>query len=689
MPTQIRNVLLILSMAFSQLLHAQLNCDEPVTHLISELQGEGAASPFVNNNVRVKGVVVGDFQGEDLLQGFYLQEEEFDQDDNRFTSEGIFVFEAGPPLLDVALGDVVVVEATVQEFNGLTELVDVQVAFCEKTEQPVPEIIGNWENSEDFAERYEGMLVTFPDSLFITDIDNVDRFGELGLSFSGRQFQYTENNPPASGAIDYERQQKAMRLLLDDQKNGSDQRPVYHLSNNPLLRVGQWTVGLTGILDYGFNQYRVRPLEPVTFSGPSFPRGVPVDTGNLRIASFNLENYFNGDGEGGGFSGSRGAQNQAEFEAQTDKVVAAILGLNASIIGIQEVENDYFREDLSASATLVEALNERALSGEQYDYIFPGSAVGSDAIAVGIIYRSDLVQPTGEAAVLTNPPAVFLQNATNRAPLAQTFLVDGEPVTVVVNHFKSKATSNYDNRFDADPLDDDLGDGQGYWNRMRTRGAEAVVDWVAELTSDTPNPRVVVLGDLNAYSEEDPVRIFEQAGYIKTLEGTYTIDFDGFWGMLDHILVSPALHSDFLAAATWPINADESDIKAYDSDVPEFIEANAIRSSDHDPLVAAFQIDGPVTSTHTLRDEASWRIVQSPENPVQSTMQWIIEGDRREKLVLEVFDTAGRRLHREAVRTSRGRMSLELAFKPQWPAGAVIWRVYDRAGNIVSGRIIR
>lgn len=686
-----RRVLFLCSMVFSTSLTAQLNCGEPVTHLISELQGEGEASPFINNNVRVKGVVVGDFQGENLLGGFYLQEEAADQDDNPFTSEGIFVYEGGAPVLDVSLGQVVVVEATVEEFNGLTELVDVQVAFCDQTEQPVPKIIRDWENTEAFAERFEGMLVHFPDSLFITNLGDVDRFGELELTFSAdRQFQYTERNAPGGGAQDYEEEQKRQRLLLDDRKNGSNQRPVYHLENNPLLRAGNWTVDLIGVMDYGFSQYRLRPIEPVIFSGLSFPRGAPLDTGNVRVASFNLENYFNGNGEGGGFSGSRGAQNQAAFNLQTQKLVAAIRGLDASIIGIQEVENDYFQDDLSAIATLVDALNEGAVSGETYAYIAPGPSVGSDVIAVGIIYRSDRVTPIGEPAILSDPPVVFLLDATNRSPLAQTFLVEGEQLTVVVNHFKSKGSSGYDTRFNADPLDDDLGDGQGYWNRMRTRGAEAVVNWVDELTADTPNPRVVILGDLNAYSEEDPVRVFEQAGYTKVLEGTYTIDFMGFWGMLDHILISPALTNEFLAAATWPVNADEADIKAYDSDEQGFVEANAIRSSDHDPLVAAFQIDGPVTSTIKQQQMASWQVVQAPQNPaLSSTLEWTIEAAEEASLMLEAFDVGGRLLHRSSQQLLPGRTTVRLEAAPWLHRGVVIWRLSDPNGSFQTGQVMR
>lgn len=48
-------------------------------------------------------------------------------------------------------------------------------------------------------------------------------------------------------------------------------------------------------------------------------------SGAIRVATFNLLNYFNGDGLGGGFPTSRGADTLADFNRQRDKILVALL----------------------------------------------------------------------------------------------------------------------------------------------------------------------------------------------------------------------------------------------------------------------------------------------------------------------------------------------------------------------------
>ena len=252
-----RNLLLLLVLLCSLSAKAQLNCGEAVTHLIHEIQGDELTSPLTDRNVRVKGIVTGVYQGNDLLRGFFLQEESSDWDEDPFTSEGIFVFQGEGSFTEVAAGDQVVVEATVTEFSGLTELTDVQVAVCQSGIIPDTMLVSGWSNDPAWAERYEGMLVRFTDTLTITSIRDLDRFGELALSPSGRQWQYTEVLPPSTDVADYEKDRREERIILDDQKNGSDRRPVLHLENNPTLRAGQKVSRLVGILSEAFNSYRL------------------------------------------------------------------------------------------------------------------------------------------------------------------------------------------------------------------------------------------------------------------------------------------------------------------------------------------------------------------------------------------------------------------------------------------------
>jgi len=637
-----RNLLLFLFLFFGLSAKAQLNCEEAVTHFIHDIQGDELSSPLTDQNVRVKGIVTGVYQGNDLLRGFFMQEETAEWDDDPFTSEGIFVFQGEGSFRSVATGDQVVVEATVIEFNDLTELTDVQVTVCASGEVPDTTLISDWSNDPAMAERYEGMLLRFMDTMVITGIRDLDRFGELVLSPSGRQLQYTEQFPPSTDVAGYEADRRENRIILDDEKNGSDRRPILHLQANPNLRAGQGVDRLVGVLTEAFDAYRLRPVAPVLFTGGSRQVYPSLDTGNLRIATFNVENYFNGNGTGGGFGNSRGAENQSEFEQQTRKLVSAILNLNAHVIGIQEVENDYVSGNRSSIFQLVEAINAAAPAGQTYAYVDPQMRVGTDVIAVGIIYRSDVLSTTGDPQILDEPVELFQVDASNRAPLAQQFELAGKAFWVVSNHFKSKGASNYDDRPGASPLDDDRGDGQSYWNQTRTLASLTIADWMNTLTQNETDPRVVILGDLNAYSQEDPVQVLEQAGYTNALEGTYTIDFRGFWGMLDHILLSPAMEAGLLATTTVPINADESDVRNYQSEDPEYIDNTGTRSADHDPVIAAFNL-GEATPVRGIQKLTGVEVQVVP-NPASEVLNLDYRLSEALQLEIALFNMQGQRI---------------------------------------------
>jgi hypothetical protein len=105
----------------------------------------------------------------------------------------------------------------------------------------------------------------------------------------------------------------------------------------------------------------------------------------------------------------------------------------------------------------------------------------------------------------------------------------------------------------------------------------------------------MILGDLNAYSMEDPVTTIESAGYtdlIEAFEGTgfadgaYSFNFFSESGSLDHALSSPGMAAHVTAAAIWHINADEPRALDYnDFNQPALFKPDEFRSSDHDPVV--------------------------------------------------------------------------------------------------------
>nr|WP_254696197.1 hypothetical protein [Lysobacter enzymogenes] len=131
------------------------------------------------------------------------------------------------------------------------------------------------------------------------------------------------------------------------------------------------------------------------------PQQPPRVDGQVRIAAFNLENLFNGDGRGGGFPTPRGARTEAEFHAQLAKLVETIHAMNPDVAALMELENDGYGPD-STLAQLVAALDRAdAASGGAQDWRYAAPCKqpcalavrgpGDNAIRVGLIYRGQRV----------------------------------------------------------------------------------------------------------------------------------------------------------------------------------------------------------------------------------------------------------------------------------------------------------
>ncbi|HSO26438.1 MAG TPA: ExeM/NucH family extracellular endonuclease, partial [Anaerolineales bacterium] len=356
-------------------------CGDPAT-LISAIQGAGAASPFDGAAHTIEGIVVADFQNTGELNGIFVQEETSDQDADPLTSEGVFVY--GAPA--AAVGDVVRVAGTVDEYNGLTELTSVTaLEVCSSANPlPAPVVLSPPFPTLDYLERYEGMYVELPAGLTVTELYTLGRYGEIWLTNGARLDQPTNVVEPGAPALALQASNDLNRILLDDHSTYQNPDPVIHPAPalSPVdnyVRAGDTsTVPIVGALSYGFDYYRVQPVTPTSFTG-SNPRPVqPLDVGgSLKVASFNMLNYFNGDGLGGGVPTARGAGSLEEFQHQTAKIAAAITTMDADIVGLMEIENDGYGPE-SAIQDLVDALNAIVGPGT-YAFIDPGvGPVGTD-----------------------------------------------------------------------------------------------------------------------------------------------------------------------------------------------------------------------------------------------------------------------------------------------------------------------
>ncbi|MCI0709997.1 MAG: ExeM/NucH family extracellular endonuclease, partial [Chloroflexi bacterium] len=580
-------------------------CGDPAT-LISVIQGNGLASPEDGNIHSVEGVVVGDFQDTTTgLSGFFVQEEDTDADADPLTSEGIFVFYPAFTT-DVAVGDLVRVRGTVDEFFNLTELTSVQfVSICVGVPTATPVTVTLPVASVNDLERYEGMAVNFNQTLYATDHFNVGRFGEVLLSVTDRLNIPTNVVEPGAPAIGLADQNLRSQILMDDGSDVEWPATVPYLGPDNTLRLGETVNGVSGVLSYAFSVYRLHPTAPVVFDPAGNPRAatpVPAVGGNVKVASFNVLNYFTTIDDG--VNGARGADNATEFTRQQTKIVDALADLNADVVGLIEIEHN----GITAVSNLVNALNAVAGAGT-YDYIpDPAVGLGTDAIKVAIIYKPAVVTPVGASEATLAAPFNI-----RRPPVAQTFQhgASGETFTFVVVHFKSKGCTG------ATGADTDQGDGQSCFNAERVQAAAALKTWLATDPTGSGDTDFLIMGDFNAYVNEDPIDEMLAGGTYTSLvsdlpaNDQYSFVFFGEAGALDNAFASTSLDAQVTGVGIWHINSDEPRALDYNDNIvdagestgntpenqPYLYQPDQFRASDHDPIVVGLNFAPIVTDT--------------------------------------------------------------------------------------------
>ena len=544
---------------------------------IGRVQGRADRSPLEGQPVIIQGTITGNFI--DGLGGFFVQD---GGDGDSLTSDAVFVVPPKALKATLRAGDTVRVSGRVFEDAGdgksAGTLTTVQADRVDVVKLPkaVPIIPLVLTAPPDRWEVLEGMrvMIDAPLSLNGTDL----RYAETSASFGGRLWTPTEIAVPGSARQrEIEAFNARRRIVLDDASNRRDPKTVWYLADGA-PRAGSTATGVQGIVDQRHGRYRLQLTAPLETKATARP-AAPKVAGNVRVAVFNMENLFNGDGKGGGFPTLRGAKTPAQLKAQTDKLVLTLKGLNADVAALMELENDGYGPQ-SSVAQFVDALNA---GGGDWRFINALKGPGNDEIRVGLVYRKSRVSPVGLPAVLEAGPF----GDRSRVPLAQAFRrgTSGQVFVVVANHFKSKGCS------EATGADTDQRDGQACWNALRVDSAQHLDAWLKSDPTGQRSDKTLVVGDFNAYAMEDPVRILREAGWkdafaVAKVQQPYSYLYDGMLGRLDHALVSPALARRLRGAAEWHSNADEPDAEGYaGSDV-----SGPGRSSDHDPMVLGFDL---------------------------------------------------------------------------------------------------
>ncbi|MBD8061820.1 ExeM/NucH family extracellular endonuclease [Oceanitalea stevensii] len=611
---------------------------------IAEIQGTGDATPLLDRTVTTRGVVTGVY-ADGGFNGAFIQTPGTGADlEGHDASHGIFVFGGGTQLAsDVEVGDHVEVTGTAGEYFGLTQIaaashsvLDEPAAAVVPAQVPLPAV--------DEREALEGMLLAPQGDFTVTDTYHTNRFGWVGLAAGDEPLRQPTDvvRPGTEAYTDLVAANADREIRMDDGSShdwtnfsfDNHETPVAYLTPDNPVRVGA-PVEFEGpvILDFrrtiagedatwnfqpqsrltGANTAEVQPISWEN-TRPEAPGEVG---GDVRVATFNVLNYFTslGDEEAGcGFFGDRlggpttarscdvrGAYDAANLARQTEKIVSAVNALDADVVALQEIENSLpFAPSNTAAdrdhalSDLVDALNAGA-GEERWEYVvsaeqFPAA---EDVIRNAFIYQVDAVAPVGGTEILLDSAA--FGNA--REPMAQEFapvdengdvVEDADSFVVINNHFKSKGSGTGENA--------DQGDGQGASNPDRVRQAEALVAFADEVAADAGTELVLLAGDFNSYTQEDPMQVFYENGYTDlgaelTEKSTYS--FGSMVGSLDHVLASEAATAAVTGADIWNINAYESiafEYSRYNYNVTDFHDASPYRSSDHDPIIVGLDL---------------------------------------------------------------------------------------------------
>ena len=539
----------------------------PVLRAIHDVQGAGASSPLAGGTVIVEGVVTGidDEIGRSTAgalfpedAGLFVQEEPSDADANPATSEGVFVGHVADRLA-YPPGTVVRVQGVVVEKFGLTiisESPGLEPAAIGTAAVPAPvEIDEALAESQDpatrpYYESLEGMRVRL--AVGVANSGGTNKFGELFVT-PGRELDRVFRTEPAPGLIGTD----------DDAGAGNPANPARDPDGSTtevLADLFDRVENAVGPLAFSFENYKlmVQPgLLPTVVKGPTpfpFPGLAVPGRYGLRVASFNVENFFpvGGDLDGG-------TVRLEEYAAKRDRITDAIARLlsRPDVVALQEVVDLAILEDLAArlggyTAYLAEGNDAR---GIDVGFLVKQTVTASNLRQLAKDQTTEL-RDCADASV-AGTPLLF-----DRPPLALDVARGAVRFTIITNHFASKS----------------------HPDACREAQAAFVSDRVAEI--EAAGGQAIVTGDLNAFEDERALAVLQTGTTLTNLwprapeQERYSFGFQGRLQTLDHVLVT-----DGLDARVVDFRYAHFDNDYYDRGT------DGHKVSDHDPPVLTLSTD--------------------------------------------------------------------------------------------------
>lgn len=399
----------------------------------------------------------------------------------------------------------------------------------------------------EWATSVAGKEVTIANPLFVTQTYNGAKPEGTVIVSSEIKRAFVEVNRPSTTIYPvWVEKHDADKLTLVSAYSLAD-------ATSNTLRIGSELKGVKGKVTYGSSGYRITLTDKPTITYNSRPTFPTVSDYNLKVMSFNAENYYMGGNTG-----------NTQSLRQHTKIVATLKEAQADIYAICEMEQGDFTVNY-----LCEALN-KAVGTDRYAWLnTPGQKTAKMQTNV-FIYDKTKVSPYKDFK------SYSFDNLKMRY-VVQCFELERNKAKVILamNHLKAKTGGT------------DKNDGQGGSADRRVSEAKECVRAYNELSTYYGDTDVLVLGDLNSYSMEDAIKVFTDAGYNNLLKeyspDGWSYSYRGEVGYLDHSLSSQTLTSQVVGVTPWDINAGEPAYFGFK--YTTYYSEDPFRSSDHNPII--------------------------------------------------------------------------------------------------------
>lgn len=309
----------------------------------------------------------------------------------------------------------------------------------------------------------------------------------------------------------------------------------------------------------------VAPGKLVTGATPKFINNKPepkpkMPKNGLLVCAANIQNYFY---DLGGYAQRKTTKMQQAM--QTLKICKAFKQIDADIYALCEIQKGD-----SAAQMLVDAMNNMAKK-ERYAYVSHGWS-NSDMISCGYIYRMDKVRPYGDLQYAYKDTTSHYRYRLMACGFEE--IESGEKFVLNVNHLRSKRGTGAES------------------NEKRMANVDSLLVMLDKIEQEQlfGDSDVLLVGDYNAYTQEEPIQTLVRAGYADMVMRDdsmgYSYVYHSEAGYLDRVFASESMAKQVKQVAVYHLNADYF----YSRGFKRGLDDTMFRYADHDPILIRVEL---------------------------------------------------------------------------------------------------